>query len=209
MNNKHIIIGIDYGFFGGISILNKKNKPIMYKMPIIKHKYKVKGKERIKKKYDLLKIIEIFNNHLPKNKDSALIILERVSSMPGEGVRSSFVFGEGFGSLEGVIAALSHKLPILITPQTWKKVYPALMTDEMKEKKLQIKEKRLEKQNTKEINKLNRQIKNESKIAARKLVCSLYPQLVDDLKLVNSDGMAESVLIALYGRNHYELVQDI
>ena len=47
-------------------------------------------------------------------------VVERVSSMPRQGVASSFAFGVGFGSVLGVLQALH--LPIeLITPAVWKR----------------------------------------------------------------------------------------
>lgn len=50
----------------------------------------------------------------------ALTIIERVSAMPGQGVTGVFRFGEGYGMLQGVLAALG--LPYeLVTPQTWRK----------------------------------------------------------------------------------------
>lgn len=46
--------------------------------------------------------------------------LERVGSMPGQGVASTFSFGHSAGVVEGVIAALG--IPItLVLPQAWKK----------------------------------------------------------------------------------------
>lgn len=47
--------------------------------------------------------------------------VEQVSSMPGQGVASTFKFGRTYGALEGVLTAL--KIPYaLVTPQKWKKV---------------------------------------------------------------------------------------
>lgn len=46
--------------------------------------------------------------------------IERVGSMPGQGLSSTFSFGHAAGMVEGVLAALS--IPVtLITPQAWKK----------------------------------------------------------------------------------------
>ncbi len=50
----------------------------------------------------------------------ARAVVERTSSMPGQGVASSFTFGVGFGSILSVLQALH--LPIeLVTAATWKK----------------------------------------------------------------------------------------
>lgn len=46
--------------------------------------------------------------------------LERVHSMPGQGVSSSFKFGEGYGKLQ--MALIACKIPFdLVTPQGWQK----------------------------------------------------------------------------------------
>lgn len=50
----------------------------------------------------------------------SLVIIEKVHSMPKQGVASTFKFGMGYGLVIGICDALS--LPYrLVTPQTWKK----------------------------------------------------------------------------------------
>jgi hypothetical protein len=46
-------------------------------------------------------------------------VVERVSSMPGQGIASSFAFGVGFGSILSVIQALHLPLEF-VTPARWK-----------------------------------------------------------------------------------------
>ena len=59
----------------------------------------------------------------------------------------------------------------------------------------------------KQIDKLGRQVKAEAKTLARHLASDFYPELSDNFVKKNSDGVAESLLIALYGRdNQVELV---
>ena len=52
--------------------------------------------------------------------DIALVAVESVHSMPGQGVRSVFTFGRSFGEWLGILAALgvSHTL---VTPQEWQR----------------------------------------------------------------------------------------
>ncbi len=50
----------------------------------------------------------------------ARILVERVSSMPGQGVASSFQFGVGFGSLLAACRYIAMPLE-LVTPATWKR----------------------------------------------------------------------------------------
>lgn len=46
--------------------------------------------------------------------------LEKVHSMPKQGVASTFKFGEAFGIIQGLLVA--HKIPFeFITPQKWQK----------------------------------------------------------------------------------------
>ena len=73
-----------------------------------------------------------------------------------------------------------------------------------------LKDNKVKKENKKVIEKLNREIKAEAKSAARDLAGKMYPDKAEQFKKKNSDGLAESLLIALYGRNHLnELVQNI
>ncbi|MGB6326848.1 MAG: hypothetical protein WBG11_14035 [Methylocella sp.] len=50
----------------------------------------------------------------------ALAIVERVASMPKQGVSSTFKFGTAYGAVIGTLAALETRTS-LVTPQTWKK----------------------------------------------------------------------------------------
>jgi hypothetical protein len=53
---------------------------------------------------------------------TAHAIVERVSSMPKQGIASAFQFGVGFGSILSVLQAL--RLPItFVTPAVWKGSY--------------------------------------------------------------------------------------
>ena len=64
-------------------------------------------------------------------------IIEAVHSMPGQGVKSVFTFGEGYGKWLGILAA--HKISyIQVSPQKWLKYYNPLPRDK-KERKNQLK----------------------------------------------------------------------
>jgi len=49
-------------------------------------------------------------------------IIERVSSMPAQGIASAFQFGVGFGSILSVLQALHLPLEF-VTPAVWKRSY--------------------------------------------------------------------------------------
>jgi hypothetical protein len=125
-----------------------------------------------------------------------------------EGSVSSFSAGKGYGTLLGMAIALGFKV-VEVRPLTWKQHFQILNTDsiiskkeemsELRKRSKTLKEKTDKKANTKEIEKLSRQIKSEAKKAAIELVKNLYPDVNLCLKRTDSDGMAESVLIARYG----------
>ena len=53
-------------------------------------------------------------------KEEVAVIVEQVNAMPGQGVTSMFNFGQTFGAIKGVCAAL--ELPIFfVRPSKWKK----------------------------------------------------------------------------------------
>lgn len=104
-----MIIGIDPGFDGGLAII-RKNKTIDHTvMPVIGDK---------KRRLNQSAIIEFLR---PGSAWGEVVVIEKVHSMPKQGVASSFNFGVGYGQLLGICAAMN--LPfVLVTPQQWKKV---------------------------------------------------------------------------------------
>lgn len=55
-----------------------------------------------------------------RERNPRLVVVERVASMPGQGVSSTFKFGRNYGAILGVIEAcgLAYQL---VTPQAWKR----------------------------------------------------------------------------------------
>ena len=59
------------------------------------------------------------------SKDSCVAAIERVSAMPGQGVSSTFTFGQNFGYTQGLMYAF--KIPVnLVSPAVWKKEFSVL-----------------------------------------------------------------------------------
>ncbi len=57
-----------------------------------------------------------------KKEDETVVVVEQVNAMPGQGVTSMFNFGQTFGAIKGVCAALN--LPIFfVRPSKWKKYF--------------------------------------------------------------------------------------
>lgn len=60
------------------------------------------------------------------SKDSCVAAIERVSAMPGQGVSSTFTFGQNFGYTQGLMYAF--KIPVnLVSPAVWKKEFSVQM----------------------------------------------------------------------------------
>ena len=107
------IIGIDPGLSGGIAILDDLKIFDIYDMPIMSE-----GKKN-KNQLNSAQLVNIIRKNLIPHGDTFLIV-EQVSAMPGQGVTSMFNFGQTFGSIKGICAALN--LPIFfVRPAKWKK----------------------------------------------------------------------------------------
>jgi len=116
-----IIIGIDPGISGAICILNDGKITEIYEMPTM-----IDGKKN-KRQVNGAEITNIINKELVNKKD-AKVVIEHVSAMPGQGVTSMFNFGQSFGVLKGICAAL--KLPVyFIRPVKWKKYFNLINTE--------------------------------------------------------------------------------
>ena len=108
------IIGIDPGLSGGIAILDDLKIFDIYDMPIMSE-----GKKN-KNQLNSAQLVNIIKKNILKDNQNTFVIVEQVSAMPGQGVTSMFNFGQTFGSIKGICAALN--LPIFfVRPAKWKK----------------------------------------------------------------------------------------
>ena len=114
------IIGIDPGISGSICFFKDGKIIDVIEMPIMtegkKNKKQVNGAQ-------IFNEINIRINQLErKDKDNIRVVIEQVSAMPGQGVTSMFNFGQSFGILKGICAAM--QLPMyLVRPAKWKKYF--------------------------------------------------------------------------------------
>ena len=107
------IIGIDPGLSGAIAILEDKKVLNIFDMPVM-----AEGKKN-KKQLNSAQLVNIIKENTIKNENIAVVV-EQVNAMPGQGVTSMFNFGQSFGAIKGVCAALN--LPIFfVRPSKWKK----------------------------------------------------------------------------------------
>ena len=109
------IIGIDPGLSGGIAIL-KENKVLnLFDMPVMSE-----GKKN-KRQLNSAQLANLIKKNIKTNED-VVVVVEQVNAMPGQGVTSMFNFGQSFGAIKGVCAAL--EVPIyFVRPSKWKKYF--------------------------------------------------------------------------------------
>ncbi len=108
-------IGIDPGVSGAIAIL-KEGEVIN-----IRHD-KATDKE----------IVEFYTRNL-KDCNEVIAVLEKVHSMPGQGVKSTFKFGESYGKSQGILSTLGVPYEFAV-PRTWQKVLGILKRDKKESK---------------------------------------------------------------------------
>ncbi len=116
-----IIFGIDPGVSGAICVLKDGQIIELYEMPTM-----IDGKKN-KKQVNGSEVANILFREIKDDK-VVKVVVEHVTAMPGQGVTSMFNFGQSFGVLKGVCAAL--KLPIyFVRPMKWKKYYNLIKTN--------------------------------------------------------------------------------
>jgi len=116
-----IIFGIDPGVSGAICVLKEGKILEVYEIPTM-----IDGKKN-KRQVNGAEVTNIFLKDL-NNKYKAKVVVEHVTAMPGQGVTSMFNFGQSFGVLKGICAAL--KLPIyFVRPVKWKKHFNLIKTN--------------------------------------------------------------------------------
>ena len=109
-----MIIGIDPGQTGGIASYTGEIIQDIFDMPTMA---RLHGKGQ---QVDACELASILVRLRSRGGGKAAVYLEAVSAMPGQGVTSTFRFGESVGIVVGVCGAL--QLPVYwVTPQRWKK----------------------------------------------------------------------------------------
>ena len=111
------MIAIDPGLTGAIAeidtnIVGDTNVSVM-DIPVMA---KGKGGGRIKMQINAAALSDIIEYM------GRTVVIERVSSMPGQGVASMFSMGDTFGCIRGVCAALGKRIEF-VTAREWKKHY--------------------------------------------------------------------------------------
>lgn len=159
------IMGIDPGLSGGIAFISDSGEILHYqRMPVRKIE---------DKKYIYIQQIAAMISRLEPEH----VFIERVHSMPKQGVASTFTFGVGYGMLLGLCFSLEAIMSTeLVTPLRWQKFMYSSMPDP---KSL------------------------EPKARAKLRFGEIWPELVADG--VSHDGIIDAMLIAEYGRRTLNL----
>jgi len=109
------IIGIDPGLSGAIAILENNKVLNIFDVPVMSE-----GKKN-KRQLNSALLVNLLKKNINKDEEVAVVV-EQVNAMPGQGVTSMFNFGQTFGALKGICAAL--ELPIFfVRPSKWKKYF--------------------------------------------------------------------------------------
>ena len=107
------IIGIDPGLSGAIAILENNKVLNIFDIPVMSE-----GKKN-KRQLNSALMVNLLKENINKEEE-VVVVVEQVNAMPGQGVTSMFNFGQTFGAIKGICAALD--LPIfLVRPSKWKK----------------------------------------------------------------------------------------
>ena len=107
------IIGIDPGLSGAIAILENNKVINIFDIPVM-----TEGKKN-KRQLNSALLVNLIKNNVNLHEEVSVVV-EQVNAMPGQGVTSMFNFGQTFGALKGICAAL--ELPIFfVRPSKWKK----------------------------------------------------------------------------------------
>lgn len=102
---KKVYIGIDPGKKGGISMTVDGLPGDLHKMPQTMR--------------EMALFFEDLRREIEAQGMTAAVIIEKVHSMPGQGVKSMFSFGEGFGAVQ--LGAHMLGIPVhYVTPSKWK-----------------------------------------------------------------------------------------
>tara|TARA_B100000678_G_scaffold92834_1_gene77511 strand:- start:175 stop:669 length:495 start_codon:yes stop_codon:yes gene_type:complete len=112
-----LIIGIDPGITGSICFFENGKIIDVVEMPNMaegkKNKRQVNGAQIYHEISKRIKNLE---------KKDIKVIIEQVAAMPGQGVTSMFNFGQSFGVLKGICAAM--QIPMyFVRPAKWKKYF--------------------------------------------------------------------------------------
>ncbi|MAW17593.1 MAG: crossover junction endodeoxyribonuclease [Pelagibacteraceae bacterium] len=107
------IIGIDPGLSGAIAVLKDNKVLSINDMPVM-----AEGKKN-KRQLNSAQLVALLKSKTSSDEEVAVVV-EQVNAMPGQGVTSMFNFGQTFGAIKGICAALGFPI-FFVRPSKWKK----------------------------------------------------------------------------------------
>ena len=107
------IIGIDPGLSGAIAVLENNKVLNIFDMPVMSE-----GKKN-KRQLNSALLVNFLKDNIKDNEEVAIVV-EQVNAMPGQGVTSMFNFGQTFGAIKGICAALEFPI-FFVRHSKWKK----------------------------------------------------------------------------------------
>jgi crossover junction endodeoxyribonuclease RuvC len=135
-----MILGIDAGISGAIALVDNDGKLKQVSGVVTYwHKMKTKTKSKIvngvtvagtykrRRKINIPDTVGLLEKMI-HGYDIKVCYIENVQAFNGQGVTSSFNFGESFGILQGIVAAKGIEI-IFVTPQKWKKEVGLIKAD--------------------------------------------------------------------------------
>ena len=118
-----LIIGIDPGISGAICFFENGQVKEIINMPVMtdgkKNKRQINGNQ-------IFNEISLRINNLDAKNIN--VVVEQVSAMPGQGVTSMFNFGQSFGVIKGICAAMQLSI-FFVRPAKWKKYFDLINTE--------------------------------------------------------------------------------
>jgi crossover junction endodeoxyribonuclease RuvC len=167
-----IAMGIDPGMTGAIAVLGGGRREV-WDMPVGDVTVGKTTRKRISP--ELLGFM--LRNMMPVD----LCVIEEVTSMPKQGLSSTFIFGQAHGLVLGAVAATGTRI-IRVRPQEWQT--------------------KLKAKGDPRLRALEWQTKLKAKGDPRLRALQFYPAFADDLKRKKDEGRADAILLARYGIDH-------
>jgi crossover junction endodeoxyribonuclease RuvC len=122
INSDYLYIGIDPGKSGAIASIFRDRVTNTFVMPISGKTIDIDAIAAHLYKLIHMKSVATYNG--------AIVCVEKVHAMPGQGTASMFSFGYSVGVIHGIVTTL--EIPMyLVAPQTWKK---EILSDTKKDK---------------------------------------------------------------------------
>lgn len=114
------VIGIDPGATGAVVALDlcseaPHRRPAVFDMPVVE----VARGGRSCREVHAAGLVTLFET-LREQEPEALVVIEKVHAMPGQGVTSMFTFGRAAGVVEGVVLATGFRI-LWVSPTEWRR----------------------------------------------------------------------------------------